>query len=183
MMPVTKHGYLVRKTKDLQRIVIESFRLAGTGRKGPVLIDIPKDVSTNCIEADDDVGGRGPDHSLALRGYRPNREGHRQQVQKAARLIAASCRPLIYAGGGIIAVEASADLVTLAKILNAPVTTTLMALGAVPYDHPLFLGMSGMHGSPAANYTIHECDLLLAIGVRFDDRVTGSIESLRRMPG
>ncbi|MDD1701670.1 MAG: biosynthetic-type acetolactate synthase large subunit [Methanoregula sp.] len=175
MMPVTKHGYLVRRTEDLRGVIREAFHLAGTGRKGPVLVDIPKDVSANCIEDDEDSGRSCPGIFPVLRGYRPQCEGHRQQVQKAARAIAASERPLIYAGGGIIAAGASGDLVRLAGRLNAPVTTTLMALGAVPFDHPLFLGMPGMHGTPAANYAIHECDLLLAVGVRFDDRVTGNI--------
>lgn len=171
MMPVTKHGYLVRKTEDLQRTVREAFRLAGSGRKGPVLIDIPKDVSTGLIDEEllCDRETRSP------RGYRPHTSGHLPQLKKAAELIAASHRPVIYAGGGIISAEASADLVRLAETLSAPVATTLMGLGAVPFDHPLFLGMPGMHGSPAANYAIHNCDLLVAIGVRFDDRVTGKI--------
>ena len=168
-MPVTKHSYLVKRTEDLGRVIKEAFHIAGTGEKGPVLVDIPKDVSVGQAmwDKENDV--------VHLRGYRPTLHGHPRQIEKAVDLIRNAERPLIYAGGGVIASDASSDLMQLAERMMIPVTTTLMGLGCIPGDHPLNLGMLGMHGTAQANQAITECDLLIALGVRFDDRVTGKI--------
>ena len=170
-MPVTKHSYLVKKTDEISRIVQEAFYVAGTGRPGPVLIDLPKDAQT----------GTAKDVPLAdkvtLRGYNPTYKGHTRQIDKVVSLIVEAERPIIYAGGGVISSNASEELVTLATTLGIPVTTTLMGLGCIPCDHPLNLGMLGMHGTEYANFAVTECDLLLAIGARFDDRVTGKIDT------
>jgi acetolactate synthase-1/2/3 large subunit len=172
-MPVTKHNYLVKNAADLPRIMREAFYIAGTGRPGPVLIDLPKDVSTQTVRDD-----RPPSEAAtSLRGYKPTYSGHTKQIDKAIELLLAAERPVIYAGGGIISSEASAELLGLAERMLIPVTTTLMGLGAIPCDHPLNLGMLGMHGTEYANYAVTECDLLFAIGVRFDDRVTGKIQT------
>ena len=169
-MPVTKHNFLVQDVRDLKRIIREAFFIAGTGRKGPVLIDIPKDVSTANIPDED-----GPDQQIRLRGYKPTYHGHGKQIQKAIELLSAAQRPIIYAGGGVISSNASEELVEFAERTNIPVTTTLMGLGCIPADHHLNLGMLGMHGTEYANYAITESDLLFSIGVRFDDRVTGNL--------
>ena len=169
--PITKHAYLVKRTGELARSVREAFRIAGTGRPGPVLLDLPKDILTGTAPDDPE------DAPLALRGYCPTTRGHPRQVREAAELIANAERPVIYAGGGVIAAGASPELVALAERLMIPVTTTLMALGAIPGDHPLSLGMLGMHGTVRANLAVTECDLLIAIGARFDDRVTGRLEA------
>ncbi len=170
--PITKHNYLVKETKDLGRIVREAFYIARTGRPGPVLIDLPKDVCTNQIPGENHL----PDH-ISLPGYRPTYKGHVRQIEKALEALERAERPVIYAGGGIIASGASTELVEFAERGLLPVTTTLMGLGAIPADHPLNLGMLGMHGTEYANYAVTECDLLFAIGVRFDDRVTGKIQT------
>jgi len=170
-MPITKHSYLVKDTRELSRVVREAFYIARTGRPGPVLIDIPKDVSTNQVE---DRPLEGP---MSLRGYQPTVKGHPRQIEKALALLEAAEKPVIYAGGGIIASEASGELVELAERFMIPVTTTLMGLGCIPCDHPLNLGMLGMHGTEYANFAVTECDLLLAVGVRFDDRVTGKVST------
>ncbi len=169
-MPVTKHNYLVKRTEDIGRVVKEAFYIAGTGRKGPVLVDFPKDVVTREIE-DRDPG------EIRLRGYQPTYKGHSKQIEKAIELITLAERPVIYAGGGVIASDGSAELVRFAEELAIPVTTTLMGLGAIPCDHPLNLGMLGMHGTEYANYAVTECDCLIAIGARFDDRVTGKLDT------
>ncbi|MEN6342786.1 MAG: biosynthetic-type acetolactate synthase large subunit [Methanospirillum sp.] len=169
--PITKHTYLVARTGELARRVREAFRIAGSGRQGPVLLDLPKDVLTGTAFDEPD------DTPLALRGYRPTVRGNPRQVREAATLIAAAERPVIYAGGGVIASGASPELVLLAERLMTPVATTLMALGAIPGDHPLNLGMLGMHGTAQANLAVTECDLLIAVGARFDDRVTGRLEA------
>ena len=171
-MPVTKHNYLVKDASDLDRTVQEAFYIARTGRPGPVLIDLPKDVTTSHVK-----GGGAAHGKVSLRGYQPTYEGHVRQIDKALDLIARAERPLVYAGGGVVHSGASAELLEFAEATAIPVTTTLMGLGAVPGDHPLCLGMLGMHGTQTANYAVTECDLLLAIGVRFDDRVTGKIET------
>jgi acetolactate synthase-1/2/3 large subunit len=171
-LPITKHNYLVKRTEDLGRVLREAFYIAGTGRKGPVLIDIPKDVSMKAI----DYEHPGPE-PVSLRGYQPTVRGHAKQIDKAIEMILEAEQPVIYAGGGVIASDASEELVRLAETLMIPVTTTLMGLGAIPCDHPLNLGMLGMHGTRSANYAVTESDLLLAIGARFDDRVTGKLES------
>ncbi|KQC05553.1 MAG: acetolactate synthase catalytic subunit [Methanoculleus sp. SDB] len=171
-IPVTKHNYLVKDVSEISRVVKEAFYIAGTGRKGPVLIDLPKDVNTSQLSAPEEEPG-----PVVLRGYQPTYRGHARQIEKAIGLLREAERPVIYAGGGVIESEASCELLELAERFGLPVTTTLMGIGAIPCDHPLNLGMLGMHGTEYANYAITECDLLLAIGVRFDDRVTGRIET------
>ena len=171
-MPITKHNYLVKNAADIDRVVKEAFYIAGTGRPGPVLIDLPKDVSTGEVDE-----ASSPPAAISLRGYQPTYEGHVRQIDKALDLIAEAERPLVYAGGGVILSGASAELREFIETAAIPVTTTLMGLGAIPGDHPLNLGMLGMHGTAAANFAVTECDLLVAIGVRFDDRVTGKIEA------
>jgi acetolactate synthase-1/2/3 large subunit len=170
-MPITKHNYLVKNTADLGKVVKEAFYIAGTGRPGPVLIDIPKDVSTNSVKVHP-----VPD-KVTLRGYNPTYHGHKRQIEKALQMIAAAQRPVIYAGGGVISSNASVELVDFATQLGIPVTTTLMGIGCIPGDHPLNLGMLGMHGTEYANFAITESDLLFSIGVRFDDRVTGKVDT------
>ncbi|RJP23097.1 MAG: biosynthetic-type acetolactate synthase large subunit [Deltaproteobacteria bacterium] len=167
--PCTKHNYLVKDTKDLARIVREAFYIASTGRPGPVLVDIPKDVLISTAEYN-------LPKEVRLRGYHPNYEGHPRQVESAMRLMLSKERPVIYAGGGIILSNASEELAELARLLSVPVTTTLMGMGAFPGNDPLFLGMLGMHGTYTANMAISHADLILAVGARFDDRVTGKID-------
>ncbi|SHE79437.1 biosynthetic-type acetolactate synthase large subunit [Desulforamulus putei] len=169
-LPITKHNYIVKDIRDLGRIVKEAFYIASTGRPGPVLIDVPRDVSSG--EMDYYRNGY-----LNLPGYNPPRKAREELVNQALKAIAESQRPVIYAGGGIISAGAHEELRKLSETLLAPVATTLMGLGGFPGDHPLALGMLGMHGSKYANYAICECDLLIAVGVRFDDRVTGKVES------
>ena len=171
-MPVTKHNYLVKRASDLPRILQEAFYIAGTGRPGPVLIDIPKDVSTGTVETEPPRA-----ETVSLRGYQPTYKGHQRQMDRAIELLTLAERPLIYAGGGVILSNASEELVRFAEQMMIPITTTLMGLGAVPGDHPLNLGMLGMHGTEYANFAVTECDLLVAIGVRFDDRVTGKLDT------
>lgn len=168
--PITKHNYLVKDVKELSRIVREAFHIASTGRPGPVLIDIPVDVQTH------ETGFEWPEE-VEIRGYKPTYFGHPGQIKKAARLIAKSKKPLIYAGGGIIPSAAEAELKTLAEKANIPVTLTLLGLGDFPGTHPLCLGMLGMHGTAYANYAIMNADLVLAVGARFDDRVTGRLDA------
>ena len=170
-MPITKHNYLVKDTADIARVVKEAFFIAGTGRQGPVLIDLPKDVNTRSIK--DPIV---PD-KVSLRGYNPTYKGHTRQIDKALEMINLAERPLIYAGGGVISSNASGELVAFATQLGIPVTTTLMGIGCIPCDHPLNLGMLGMHGTEYANFAVTECDLLIAIGARFDDRVTGKLDT------
>jgi acetolactate synthase-1/2/3 large subunit len=169
-MPITKHNYLVQDANDLPRIIKEAFHIASTGRPGPVLVDIPKDITTTEIDF------YYPD-KVELRGYNPTYEGNVQQIKKAAAEIIKSSKPVIYAGGGVISSNASAELRKFAEKVQAPVTTTLTGMGGFPVEHTLFLGMPGMHGTKYANYAIQESDLLIAIGVRFDDRVTGKLKS------
>jgi acetolactate synthase I/II/III large subunit len=169
-MPITKHNYLVQDVKDLPRIIKEAFHIASTGRPGPVLVDIPKDITT------DELDFIYPD-TVELRGYKPTFKGNAQQVKRAASVIKDSKRPVIYAGGGVIGSEASKELLAFAEKLKAPVTTTLTGIGGFPNDNELYLGMPGMHGTKYANYAIQESDVLIAVGVRFDDRVTGKTTS------
>ena len=167
-LPMVKHSYLVMDTADLPRIFQEAFYIATTGRPGPVWIDIPKDVQQgNCVP----VFPETPN----LRGYNPNLKIDDATVQKIAGLIAQSERPVIYCGGGIISAEASQELVAFAEQANIPVTTTFMGIGAIPAEHPLSMRWLGMHGTVTANYAVDKADLLLAFGVRFDDRVTGKV--------
>jgi acetolactate synthase-1/2/3 large subunit len=167
-MPIVKHSYLVKDANELPRIVKEAFYIAATGRPGPVLIDIPKDVSLALINY------KYPD-SVNLPGYKPTYKGNPKQIKTAAKAILEAKKPIIYAGGGVIAADASRELVALAELASIPVTTTLMGIGIIPGKHPLNLGMLGMHGARWANYAITETDLIIALGVRFDDRVTGKL--------
>ncbi len=167
--PCTKHNYLVKETKDLARVVKEAFYIASTGRPGPVLVDIPKDV---LIASAEYVMPK----EVKLRGYHPNYEGHPRQVESAMRLLLEKERPVLYAGGGVILSESSAQLKELAHALGIPVTTTLMGMGAFPGTDPLCLGMLGMHGTYWANMAISHSDVIVAVGARFDDRVTGKID-------
>ncbi|MFH1678072.1 MAG: biosynthetic-type acetolactate synthase large subunit [Candidatus Omnitrophota bacterium] len=168
--PITKYNYLVKDVKDLARIVHEAFHIASTGRPGPVVIDIPVDIQTN--EAD----FVWP-QEVEIRGYKPNYFGHPGQIKKAIRFISKAKKPLIYAGGGVIISGADKEVRALAEKLNAPVTMTLLGLGGFPGTHPLCLGMLGMHGTAFANYAIMNSDLVIAIGARFDDRVTGRLDA------
>jgi len=169
-MPVTKHNWLVQDTDELPRIVKEAFHVATTGRPGPVLIDVPKDVSNDTME------WYWPDE-IDMPGYKPTIRGHRGMIKEAARLICDAQRPVIYAGGGILKARASEALRALAELAGIPVVTTLMARGAFPDDHELCLGMPGMHGNYTAVTSMQKCDLLLALGSRFDDRVTGKVDA------
>jgi len=168
--PCTKHNYLVKEIKDLSRILKEAFYIARSGRPGPVLIDLPKDILVDSAEF------KYPE-KVSIRGYRPTLEGHPGQIQRATHLILKSKRPLLYVGGGIISSNASKELFHLSEKLGIPVTMTLMGLGGFPGNHPLSLGMLGMHGTYRANMAVMESDLLIAVGARFDDRVTGKLES------
>jgi acetolactate synthase-1/2/3 large subunit len=169
-IPVTKHNYLVKDPAQLTEIVKKAFYIAASGRPGPVLIDLPRDVAGSGIKF------RYPE-AITLRGYKPTYRGHPAKISEAARLIMESRRPVIYAGGGIINSSASGELKQLAEIASAPVTNTFMGLSGFPGDHPLFLGMLGLHGTRYANMAVTECDLLIALGARFDDRVTGKLAS------
>ncbi len=166
----SKHNYLVRRTADLAGIVREAFWIATAGRPGPVLIDLPKDVMTGEWRTE-------PTNEVRLRSYAPHLTGHPLQVKKAVGEIVKAKRPVIYAGGGIIHSGAHEELLSLAVSAQVPVTLTLLGLGGFPPDHPLFLGMLGMHGTYKANMAVHRSDLLVAIGCRFDDRATGAIEA------
>jgi acetolactate synthase-1/2/3 large subunit len=171
-LPVTKHNYLVKRTEDLARVIREAFFISGTGRPGPVLVDLPKDVNTREIEY------KPPsDEEMQIRGYKPTFRGHPKQIARALELLLEAERPVIYAGGGVISSAASPELIALAERLSIPVTTTLMGLGCFPGDHPLNLGMLGMHGTEYANFAVTESDCLLAVGARFDDRVTGKVDT------
>ena len=166
---ITKHHYLVTDAKDIPRIMKEAFFIATTGRPGPVLVDLPKDIQLTNIQPDYDV-------EMNLPGYHPEvRRAHSEQIAQVAAAIRRAKRPVIYAGGGVIAGEASENLRTLVEKTGIPVTMTLMGLGAFPGDDPRSLDMLGMHGSVYANYAVDEADLLIAVGVRFDDRVTGKV--------
>ncbi|MHC4715847.1 MAG: biosynthetic-type acetolactate synthase large subunit [Planctomycetota bacterium] len=168
--PITKHNVLVKRVEELGRSIREAFHIASTGRPGPVVVDIAKDATMATVEAEPDLA---PD----LPGYKPITTGHMRQVKAAADMINNSKKPVLYVGGGVIIAEATDELRALIKKGRFPVTTTLMAMGAVDESDPLALQMLGMHGSATANYAVQECDCLIAIGARFDDRVTGKIET------
>jgi len=168
--PCTKHNYLVKDVQDLARTIKEAFYVARSGRPGPVLIDLPKDVQADSAEF------KYPE-KVFIRGYQPTYEGHVGQIQRAVKLVMKSKKPVLYVGGGIISSNASKELTFFAEKLGIPVTMTLMGLGSIPGNHPLSLGMLGMHGTYWANMAVMESDLLIAIGSRFDDRVTGKIEA------
>jgi acetolactate synthase-1/2/3 large subunit len=167
--PVTKHSYLVQDVCDLPRVVKEAFYIASTGRPGPVLIDMPKDVAA-CKTASSKLD------SAEIKGYKPTLKGNPKQIERAARVIEKASRPVIYAGGGVIISGAGEEIKKLAESQDIPVTMTLLGLGSYPGDGPLSLGMLGMHGTYYANMAVSESDLLIAVGARFDDRVTGNIE-------
>ena len=166
----TKHNFLVKNLTDLPQVVHEAFYIASTGRPGPVLIDLPKDVLQS-------QGHYAPVSAIHLPGYKVYTEGHTGQIRRAAQLMLEAKRPLIYSGGGIIAAGASAELRELVDLIDAPVVCTLMGLGGFPSSHPNFISMPGMHGSYASNMALTGCDLLIAVGVRFDDRVTGRLSA------
>jgi acetolactate synthase-1/2/3 large subunit len=168
--PITKHNYLVKDVKELARIMREAFYIASTGRPGPVLVDIPSDIQLA------DTEFRWPE-KVQIRSYKPTYVGHPGQIKKAAKLIAGSGKPILYVGGGIITSGAHRELKDLAEKINAPVTWTLMGIGSFPGEHRLSLGMLGMHGTAYANHAIMESDLIIAVGARFDDRVTGRLDA------
>ncbi|HET6426966.1 MAG TPA: biosynthetic-type acetolactate synthase large subunit [Phycisphaerae bacterium] len=168
--PITKHNMLVKRVEDLGRSIREAFHIASTGRPGPVVVDIAKDATMATLEAE-------PKLEMDLPGYKPVTAGHMRQIKAAAEMINESRKPVLYVGGGVIIAEASEDLRALVDKGKFPVTTTLMAMGAIDETDPLALQMLGMHGSAAANYAVQECDCLVAVGARFDDRVTGRIET------
>ena len=169
-MPITKHSYLVRKVEDLPRIVREAFHIANTGRKGPVLIDIPKDVSAQKAPFIWD------DREVKLRGYNPTTVPNRLQVDRLLEAIANAERPVILAGGGVVHADAHEELLEFVNKTKIPVTTTLLGLGGFPSSHELWMGMPGMHGTYTANKALQNCDLLISIGARFDDRVTMKVD-------
>lgn len=171
--PITKHNFLVKKIEDLPLIIRQAFYIARTGRPGPVLIDIPKDITQKLS----DVGIPTIDEvKESLPGYKPHLEGNIQQIRKAAKLIMEAKRPVLYVGGGAVQGEVQKELVELAELMKIPVATTNMGKGAFPELHPLALHMLGMHGTYYANMAVYNCDLLIAVGARFDDRVTGKVE-------
>jgi acetolactate synthase-1/2/3 large subunit len=169
-LPVTKHNYLVQTAEEIPRVLAEAFHLAATGRPGPVLVDIPKDV----LQAQTTFTWPP---TLDLPGYRPTLHPHGKQIREAARLMANARRPVLYVGGGVLKAGATEGLRKLADLTGIPVVTTLMARGAFPDSHPQHLGMPGMHGSVTAVYGLQKADLIVALGARFDDRVTGKLDS------
>ena len=168
--PITKHNYLVRDVKELAKTVKEAFYIASTGRPGPVLVDLPKDVMAHKTTF------HYPE-SVEVRSYKPVVEGHPKQIKKAAEVISTAKRPVLYVGGGAIQSNAAPELRKLAETLQCPVTTTLHGLGAFPENSPLAMGMLGMHGTWYSNVAVSYCDVLIAVGARFDDRVTGKVEA------
>ncbi|MCZ8074133.1 MAG: acetolactate synthase 3 catalytic subunit, partial [Paucibacter sp.] len=167
--PIVKHNFLVKDVRDLALTMKKAFHIARTGRPGPVVVDIPKDVSMAKLGAAFEY----PKH-VEMRSYNPARKGHSGQIRKAVQLLLQAKRPYIYSGGGVILGESSAELRELVNLLGYPCTNTLMGLGAIPASDPKFLGMLGMHGTYEANMTMQHCDVLLAVGARFDDRVIGN---------
>jgi len=172
-MPVTKHNYLVKDVNDLPRVVAEALYIARTGRPGPVLIDIPMDVSLAEIDYQ-------PIKDVNIRGYSPRVDIDESKIDEAARVIDESERPVIYVGGGVVTSGASEELTRLSEKTHILVANTLLGKGAIDENHPHSLGMLGMHGTAYANHAVHECDLLIAIGARFDDRVTGKLAAFAR---
>ncbi|MGF7490302.1 acetolactate synthase large subunit [Bacillus velezensis] len=168
-MPITKHSYQVRRPEDLPRVIKEAFHIATTGRPGPVLIDIPKDVAAF-------EGEFRYDHEISLPGYQPVKEPNYLQIRKLVEAVSSAKKPVILAGAGVLHGKASEDLKNYAEQQQIPVAHTLLGLGGFPADHPLFLGMAGMHGTYTANMALYHCDLLISIGARFDDRVTGNLQ-------
>jgi acetolactate synthase I/II/III large subunit len=167
-MPVVKHSFMIQRPQEIPRAIHEAFHIARSGRPGPVLVDIPQDLSRAEIEYE-------PVTDLRLPGYQPRVEGNQKQIRQAAKALAAAQRPVIYAGGGVVNAEAAEELTEFATSDRFPVTCTLMGLGAFPAPHAQWLGMLGMHGTRAANYAMDEADLICAVGARFDDRITGKL--------
>lgn len=168
-LPITKHNYLVERVEDLPRVMKEAFYLARTGRPGPVLVDVPKDVLLA------ETTFKYPD-KVDLPGYNPTLQGNVGQIRKAAALIKGAKRPVIIAGQGVLISRAEKELLRLAETTGIPVITTLLGIGGFPESHPLSFGLLGLHGMAYANYAVHECDLIVGIGLRFDDRVTGKVQ-------
>jgi acetolactate synthase-1/2/3 large subunit len=168
-MPIVKHSFMIQHPLEIPRAIHEAFYLARSGRPGPVLVDIPQDLSRADIEYEPASG------DVTLPGYQPTTEGNQKQIRLAAKAMANSRRPVIYAGGGVVNANASAELTELCLADRLPVTCTVMGLGAFPAPHEQWLGMLGMHGTRAANYAMDEADLIVAIGARFDDRITGKL--------
>jgi len=167
-MPAVKHSFLIQHPLEIPRAIHEAFHIARSGRPGPVVVDIPVDLSRADIPYE-------PVTDVRLPGYQPTVEGNTKQIRQAAKALATARRPVLYVGGGVVSADASRELVEFATLDRFPVTTTLMALGAFPGDHPQYLGWLGMHGTRTANYAMDEADLICAIGARFDDRVTGKL--------
>ncbi|MCL5668906.1 MAG: biosynthetic-type acetolactate synthase large subunit, partial [Gammaproteobacteria bacterium] len=167
--PCVKHNFLVKDVRDLATTIKKAFFIATTGRPGPVVVDVPKDVTAHKTEY-------SYPKKVSIRSYKPATEGHPGQIKKAVEMLLSAKRPMIYSGGGVILGEASKSLTEFTRLLGAPITNTLMGLGAYPATDPQFVGMLGMHGTYEANMAMHECDVLLAIGARFDDRVVGKVE-------
>jgi len=167
-MPVVKHSFMIQRPQEIPRAIHEAFYIARSGRPGPVLVDIPQDLSRAEINYE-------PVTDVRLPGYQPRVEGNQKQIRQAAKALAAAQRPVIYAGGGVVNANGSAELVEFATSDRFPVTCTLMGLGAFPASHEQWLGMLGMHGTRAANYAMDEADLICAVGARFDDRITGKL--------
>lgn len=168
-MPITKHNFQAMKAEEIPEMIKSGFYIAETGRPGPVVLDLPKDVQEEEFNYKTDL-------KIDLPGYKPTKKGHPLQVKKAANLILESKKPVILAGGGIIHSKSSPELLKLSELINAPVTTTLMGKGSFPEDHKLSLGMLGMHGRKVANIVVDECDCLIAVGSRFSDRTTGNVD-------
>jgi acetolactate synthase-1/2/3 large subunit len=167
-MPVVKHSFMIQRPQEIPRAIHEAFHIARSGRPGPVLVDIPQDLSRAEIDYE-------PVTDVRLPGYQPRVEGNQKQIRQAAKALAAAQRPVIYAGGGVINANASDELTEFVTSDRFPVTCTLMGLGGFPAPHPQWLGMLGMHGTRAANYAMDEADLICAVGARFDDRITGKL--------
>ncbi|MEN8260175.1 MAG: thiamine pyrophosphate-binding protein, partial [Pseudomonadota bacterium] len=168
--PCVKHNFLVKDVNKLAETIKKAFYVATTGRPGPVVVDIPKDVTDPNIK----VPYKYP-RKVAMRSYNPAVRGHKGQIKKAVELMLNARRPMIYSGGGVVLGDAAEELTEFARLLDYPITNTLMGLGAYPATDEQFVGMLGMHGTYEANMAMHECDVLIAIGARFDDRVTGKI--------
>ncbi|KAA3624387.1 MAG: biosynthetic-type acetolactate synthase large subunit [Proteobacteria bacterium] len=167
--PCVKHNFLVKDVRDLASVMKKAFYVATTGRPGPVLVDVPKDVTAA-------ITAYHYPETIDMRSYAPVNRGHPKQIARAAELLAKAKRPIIYSGGGIVTGRAEAELTELVRYLGYPCTNTLMGLGGFPAEDPLFIGMLGMHGTYEANLAMHECDVMLAVGARFDDRITGDVK-------
>ena len=169
--PCVKHNFLVKNIEDLAETLKKAFYVATTGRPGPVVVDIPKDVTTPSIKID----YKYPE-KVSMRSYNPVEKGHPKQIKQAVDIILTAKKPMIYTGGGVVLSNSSEELIEFTRYLGFPITNTLMGLGAYPGTDPQFVGMLGMHGTYEANMAMHDCDVLIAIGARFDDRVTGDVE-------